>query len=93
MLEKTLDMYLGIIEIRKFEGGWKNINGLLGMKAYLYEHTPYLHDRKILLLYPTYRCITHKKVSTPAKEISDKETTIDPICCLAVTDEHVSRQA
>ena len=56
------------------------------MKAY-YEHTPYLHDRKILLLYPTFRCITHKKVSKPAKEIPDKETTIDPIRCLAVTDE------
>ena len=62
------------------------MNGLLGMKAYC-EHTPYFHDRKILLLYPTFRCITHKKVSKPAKEISAKETTIDPIRCLAVTDE------
>ena len=53
------------------------------MKA-SYKHTPYLHDRKILLLYPTFRCITHKKVSKPAKEIPDKEITVDPIRFVAL---------
>ena len=54
------------------------------MKA-VYERTPYLHDReKILILYPALRCITHKKVSKPANKITEKETTVDPIRCLAV---------
>ena len=85
MLEKNLDMYLGTIEIRSLKGAEK-YDGLLGVKAF-YEHTPYLHDREILLLPPTFRCITYKKVGKPAKEIPDKETTVDPIRCLAVTDE------
>ena len=74
MLEKTHDMYLGVKY--GFEGGRKNMMGFSCMKHY--EHTPYLHGRKILLLFPTFRCITHKKVSKPAKEIPDKEKTIDP---------------
>ena len=45
----------------------------------VYEFTPYLHGRKKILLYPTFRCITHKKVSKPAKEIPDKEISVDPI--------------
>ena len=40
-----------------------------------------------------YCCTRHsdasltRKSAKPAKEILDKETTIDPIRCLAVTDE------
>ena len=49
------------------------------MKA-VYEHT----KRKILLLYPTFWCITHRKVSMPAKEIAEKEITVDPIRFLAL---------
>ena len=43
-------------------------------------------QRKILLLHPTFGCITHKKVSKPAKEMPDKEINFrsDPIRCLAV---------
>ena len=39
----------------------------------VYKHTPYLHRKKILLLYPTFRCVTHKIASKPATEICDKE--------------------
>ena len=57
--------------------------GYLCMKA-VYEHTPYLHDReKYSVLYLAFICIAHKKVNKPAK-ITDKETTVDPIRCLAV---------
>ena len=68
----------------EFEGRRQNMMGYSCMKA-VYEYTPHLHDReKILILYPTLRCITHKKVSNPAKKVTDKQTTGDPIRCLAV---------
>ena len=38
----------------------------------------------MLILCPTFRCITHKKVSKPAKKVTNKETTVDPIRCLPV---------
>ena len=41
-------------------------------------------QRKILLLYVAFRCTNHKKVSKPTKKITDKETTVHPIHCLAV---------
>ena len=56
----------------------------------VYERTCFHHcpwQRKILLLYPTFRCITHKKVGKPAKETPHKEISVDPIrsdslpCC------------
>ena len=37
------------------------------MKAF-YEYTPYLYSRKNILWNQTFRLITHKKVSKPAKE-------------------------
>ena len=33
-------------------------------------------------MYPIFTCITHKKVSKPAKKITNKETTVDLIRCL-----------
>ena len=38
----------------------------------------------MLILCPTFRCITSKKVSKPAKKATNKETTVDPIRCLPV---------
>ena len=59
--------------------------GFSCMKA-VYEHAPCIHGReKILLLYPTIRCITHKKVSKPAKETPDEEITVDLIRFVALS--------
>ena len=54
------------------------------MKA-VYEHTPYLHDRE-----KYYYCTRHsgasptRKSASQVKKVTHKETTIDPIRCLAV---------
>ena len=54
------------------------------MKA-VYEHTPYLHDRE-----KYYYCTLHsgasptRKSASQVKKVTHKETTIDPIRCLAV---------
>ena len=51
----------------------------------VYERTPYLHDRE-----KYYYCTRHsgasptKKSASRLKKITDKETTVDPIRCLAV---------
>ena len=51
----------------------------------VYEHTAYLCGReKFLLLYLTFRCITYKKVSKPAKELADEEITVDLILLVAL---------
>ena len=39
----------------EFEGGWQNMMGYSGMKA-VYEHTPYLHDKKILFYFAIGLC-------------------------------------
>ena len=57
--------------------------GFSYMKA-VYEHSLPPWQTKILLLYPTFRCITHKKVGKPAEEIPDKEITVDPIRFVAL---------
>ena len=57
----------------EFEEGLQNMMGCsctslsVYMKA-VYEYTPRVHSRKILSLYPTFRCITHNKASKPAKK-------------------------
>ena len=57
--------------------------GFSCMKA-VYEHSLPSWQRKILLLCPTFRCITHKKVGKPAREICDTEITVDPIGFVAL---------
>ena len=54
-------------------------------KKSVYEQIPYPHDRE-----EYYYCIQHsgasltRKSANQLKKITDKETTVDPICCLAV---------
>ena len=68
----------------EFEGRRQNMMGFPGMKAVVYEHTPELHDRE------KYNCNRHsgtslsRKPAKPAKKKSNKETTVNPISCLAV---------
>ena len=60
------------------------MKGYSCMKA-VYQHTPYLYDRE-----KYYYCIRHsgasptRKSASQLKKITDKETTVDPIRCLAV---------
>ena len=54
-----------INENKDFEGGRQNMMGFSCMKHSL----PPWHSK--MLLYPTFRSITHKKVSKPPKEIPD----------------------
>ena len=68
----------------EFEGRRQNMMGCSCMKAVVYEHNPYLHDRA------KYYCTRHsgesptRKSAKPAKKITKKETTVDPIRYLAV---------
>ena len=59
-------------------------DGLLVYERFLRTHLLPPWQIKILLLYPTFRCITHKKVSKPAKEIPNKEISLDPIRVFAL---------
>ena len=59
----------------EFEGRQQNMMGYSCMKA-VYKHTPYLHDRE-----KYYYCTRHS-----AKKITNKETTVDTIHCLAVME-------
>ena len=59
--------------------------GFSSMKAVVYEHTPYLHDKE-----KYFYCTRHSGASTTRKsasqlkKITNKETTEDPIRCFAV---------
>ena len=67
----------------EFEGRRQKMMGCSCMKAF-YEHNPYLLDRE------KYYCTRHlgasltRKSAKPAKEISNKETAVDPFRYLAV---------
>ena len=67
----------------EFEGRRQNMIGYSCMKA-VYERTPYLHDRE-----KYYYCTRHsgasptRKSASQVKLVIHKETTIDPIRCLA----------
>ena len=70
---------------KEFEGRRQNMMGLLMYgRRLLFTNTllSSMTEKKILL-YPSLRCITRKKVRKPAKIITNKETTVDPIRCLA----------
>ena len=85
MLAKTHDLHLGIIKNTEFEGERQNMMGFfMYEQGSLRTHSLPPWQRKILLLFPTFRCIAHKKVSKPAKEMRDKEITVNPICFVAL---------
>ena len=50
----------------------------------VYEHNPYLHDRKKYYCTRDSGASPTRKSAKPAKKIANKETTVDPICYLAV---------
>ena len=86
MLEKTHDTVVPWNNKNaELEAGLQNMMGFSCMKAVLIRtHSLPPWQRKILLLYPKFRCIIHKAVSKPAKEIPDKEITVDPIRFVAL---------